>query len=368
MMRVLANLSFVLPGEVGGSEEHSVRLLRSVIEHAADEIDLGIVAHDRLFDAHPALVPCSAARIPGPVHRRAYRVAAESVLLPRQTSAAALTHHFGGRLPARHTRPAVVTVHDIQPLDLAQNFSAAKRAFLARSLPRTTEKCDLILTPTQWVADRISERLGVHPERLRVVGPALGRRPVPSERDAYDFGDRPVVLFPSVTHPHKNHATLIDAMVQVRRAVPDVVLVLTGGAGLAADDVAARIAEADPDGSFIRHLGRIEERELMGLLADADLVAFPSRYEGFGLPVLEAMHGGTPVVAADSTCLPEVVGEAGVLVDVDDVEAWASTIVDLLGRPERRAEMAAAGAVRAERWAPPVAAATLVEAWRDAAR
>ena len=71
MMRVLANLSFVLPGEVGGSEEHSVRLLRSVIEHAADEIDLGIVAHDRLFDAHPALVPCSAARIPGPVHRRA---------------------------------------------------------------------------------------------------------------------------------------------------------------------------------------------------------------------------------------------------------------------------------------------------------
>ena len=201
MMRVLANLSFVLPGEVGGSEEHSVRLLRSVIEHAADEIDLGIVAHDRLFDAHPALVPCSAARIPGPVHRRAYRVAAESVLLPRHTSAAALTHHFGGRLPARHTRPAVVTVHDIQPLDLAQNFSAAKRAFLARSLPRTTEKCDLILTPTQWVADRISERLGVHPERLRVVGPALGRRPVPSERDAYDFGDRPVVLFPSVTHP-----------------------------------------------------------------------------------------------------------------------------------------------------------------------
>jgi len=106
----------------------------------------------------------------------------------------------------------------------------------------------------------------------------------------------------------------------------------------------------------------------MGLLADADLVAFPSRYEGFGLPVLEAMHGGTPVVAADSTCLPEVVGDAGLLVDVDDVEAWASTIVDLLGRPEQRAEMAAAGAVRAERWAAPIAAATLVEAWRDAAR
>ena len=144
-------------------------------------------------------------------------------------------------------------------------------------------------------------------------------------------------------------------------------LVLTGGAGLATDDVAARIAEADPDGSFIRHLGRIEERELMGLLADADLVAFPSRYEGFGLPVLEAMHGGTPVVAADSTCLPEVVGDAGLLVDVDDVEAWASTIVDLLGRPSsgrdgsgRRSPSRTVGCTHA--------AATLVEAWRDAAR
>lgn len=367
-MRVLANLSFVLPGEVGGSEEFSVRLLRAARDHLADEVELGIVAHDRLFDAHPNLRPQAAARIPGPVHRRAYRVAAESVLLPRHTTGADVTHHFGGRLPSRHTRPAVVTIHDIQPLDLTENFSAVKSAFLARSLPRTAERADLILTPTQWVADRIAERLDVHPERLRVVGPALGRRPVPSERDTLAAGDRPVVLFPSVTHPHKNHATLIDAMARVHRVVPEALLVLTGGVGSAADDVAAHIARVDPEGSFIRHLGRIEERELMALLADADLVAFPSRYEGFGLPVLEAMHGGTPVVAADSTCLPEVLGDAGALVPVDDVEAWSHTIIDLLGRPERRAEMAAAGAVRAEAWAPRRAAATLLDAWRDAAR
>ena len=269
-----------------------------------------------------------------------------------ESNASRRQRHFGGRLPARHTRPAVVTVHDIQPLDLAQNFSAAKRAFLARSLPRTTEKCDLILTPTQWVADRISERLGVHPERLRVVGPALGRRPVPSERDAYDFGDRPVVLFPSVTHPHKNHATLIDAMVQVRRAISDVVLVLTGGAGLATDDVAARIAEADPDGSFIRHLGRIEERELMGLLADADLVAFPSRYEGFGLPVAEAMALGTPVLTANRGALAETAGGAAVLVDPESVAAIAQAIVRLDREPDLRARLIARGLRRAEAFTP----------------
>ncbi|MEM8706360.1 MAG: glycosyltransferase family 1 protein [Actinomycetota bacterium] len=367
-MRVLANLSFVLPGEVGGSEEFSVRLLRAVLDHAADDVDLGIVAHDRLFDAHPALAGRASGRIPGPVHRRSYRVAAESVLLPRHTADADVTHHLGGRLPTRHTSPAVVTIHDIQPLDLAHNFSPVKQAFLSRSLPRTAARADLILTPTQWVADRVTDRLGVDAERLRVVGPALGRRPVPSERDTLSVGDRPVVLFPSVTHVHKNHETLIEAMARVHRVLPDVLLVLTGGAGLAADDVHAQIARVDPDGAFIRHLGRIEERELLGLLADADLVAFPSRYEGFGLPVLEAMHGGTPVLAADATCLPEVVGDAGVLLPVDDVEAWADAIVSLLGKPERRAEMAAAGAVRAEQWSAARAAATLVDAWRDALR
>lgn len=364
-MRVAVNLSFLLPGVVGGSEEYSVRLLRAVLEHHPD-VELQVIAHDAFFDGHPTL-DVDGSRIGGPVGFRPYRVLAESVVVPRLTRSVDLTHHFGGRLPTRATAPAVVTIHDIQPLDLPENFTAAKHAFLRRSLPATARRADLICTPTRWVADRVVERLGVPEDRVRVIGPAVGRRPVPSERDAIRsiVGDRPVVLFPAITHPHKNHSLLIQAMKRVHRDRPDALLVLTGGAGLAADEVAAEIARVDADGAFIRHLGRVEESLLMGLLADADVVAYPSTYEGFGLPVLEAMQAGTPVLAADAACLPEVVGDAGLLLPPDDAERWAIEIITLLDDADQRARLAAAGAVRATEWAGADASARLVGAWRD---
>jgi alpha-1,3-rhamnosyl/mannosyltransferase len=364
-MRVAVNLSFLLPGVVGGSEEYSVRLLRAVLDHH-DEIELDVVAHDALFTSHPALAE-RGARIGGPVTVRPYRVLAESVMVPRLTRSADLTHHFGGRLPARATSPAVVTIHDIQPLDLPHHFSSTKAAFLRRALPRTARRADLICTPTRWVADRVIDRLGVAEDRVRVIGPAVGRRPIASERDtiASLVGDRPVILFPAITHPHKNHRLLIEAMARVHRDRPDALLVLTGGAGLAAEAVAADIARVDPHGAFIRHLGRIPETLLMGLLADADLVAYPSTYEGFGLPVLEAMQAGTPVLAADAACLPEVVGDAGILLPTGDTERWAVEIITLLDDADHRARLAAAGAVRATEWAGPDASGRLVDAWRD---
>ncbi|MEM9201885.1 MAG: glycosyltransferase family 1 protein [Actinomycetota bacterium] len=366
-MRVAANLSFLLPGVVGGSEEYSVRLLRAVLEHH-DDVALDVVAHDTFFEAHPALEH-RAARVAGPVRFRPYRVVAESVVVPRHTRSADVTHHFGGRIPSRATSPAVVTIHDIQPLDLPQNFSSAKQFFLRRSLPDTARRADLVCTPTQWVADRVVDRLGISEDRVRVIGPALGRRPVPSERDtlASLVGERPLILFPSVTHPHKNHQVLIDAMARVHQHCPDALLVFTGGAGAASADVAAAIARVDPASAFIRHLGRVDEQILMGLLADADLVVYPSRYEGFGLPVLEAMHAGTPVIAADAACLPEVAGDAGILLPVDDTERWATEILALLDDPDARAKLAAAGSVRAEMWAAADASARLVEAWREVA-
>ncbi len=369
MTAVVANLSFIVPGAVGGSEEYSVRLLEAVAEKGADDLEVRVAGHRSLFLNHPSIAdPQSRYSFRGPIHRRPYRVAVESTWLNRVTREAALVHHFGGRLPARGRRPAVVTIHDIQPLDLPENFSGVKQRYLRWVLPRTAAAAALICTPSQWVADRVVERLGVPHDRVRVVSSTAGSNRTPGDPSPLvsELGARPLILYPAVTHPHKNHSVLISAMPGVLRRHPEALLVLTGGRGGAHEQVVESIRSSGLEGSSIRHLGRIDHATLVELTGRADVVAFPSQYEGFGLPVLEAMQRGTPVVAGNATALPEVVGDAGVLVDPEDPERWAAEIADLLGDDRRRTELAVAGAARAAEYEPDGAAASLLAAWRDA--
>ncbi len=368
-MRVVANLSFIVPGSVGGSEEYSVRLLGSVAGRNPDDLSVEIAGPRSLFVAHPELHSASSHGFAGPVRRRAYRLAVESTWLARVSRGAALTHHFGGRIPARRTGPSVVTIHDIQPLDLPAHFSPVKQQYLQWALPRTVQHAAMICTPSQWVADRVVDRLGADPERVRVVSSTWDPRHSsgPADDVATGFVGRPMVLYPAVTHPHKNHVVLLEAMKRVVQRHPDAVLVLTGGTGRAHEEVMAHIDRNDVSDGSVCHLGRVAAGTLSELVARADVVAFPSVYEGFGLPVLEAMHRGTPVVAADATALPEVLGGAGQLVASDDVEEWAEALGSLLDDDPRRAEMSVAGIARSDAYSPTVAADALVAAWRDAA-
>jgi glycosyltransferase involved in cell wall biosynthesis len=145
------------------------------------------------------------------------------------------------------------------------------------------------------------------------------------------------------------------------------VLVLTGGEGSAEPGLAAEIDRLGVR-ARVRRTGRVPLADVMGLVEVAEVVAVPSTYEGFGVPVAEAMTRGTPVVAARSTALPEVVGDAGLLVDPDDPDAWAGALAHLLGSPEERERLGAAGRARAVRWAPAAVAAALLDAYRRAAR
>jgi len=226
----------------------------------------------------------------------------------------------------------------------------------------------MVLTPSQWVADRVGEQLGVPDDRIRVVGPAVtaSTASAMSSWAGDAVANRRLLVFPAITHPHKNHRVLIGAMAEIARQCPEALLVLTGGVGAADRAVREAMAAVDPDGSHIQHWGRISSPQLRAVMSQAELLVLPSRYEGFGIPVVEAMAHGTAVVASASTCLPEVVGNAGRLVTDDDVDAWADAILDLLNDSQERARLAAAGLIRAEHWSPPVAAARLVDAWESA--
>lgn len=368
-MKVAANLAFVVPGAVGGSEEYSVRLLRALAAQQADDLDLTVIGSERLFDTHPKLGNHTQMPFRGPVHRRPYRVALESTWLAHATRDFDLVHHFGGRIPAR--RPdgrTVVTVHDIQPLDMPENFSPLKQRFLAYALPRTVRGADVVVTPSAWVRRQIIDRFNVSPERVRVVSstsdPGVISGPVHPFVAA--LGDRPLIIYPAVSHPHKNHRVLLDALPALIGSHPDVLMVFTGGRGRCSAPLDAAMRELDPNGHNVRHLGRVEAATLAELTARADVMAFPSRYEGFGLPVLEAMHRGTPVVAANTTAVPEVLGDAGVLVDPGDPGAWAAALGALIDDPTRRAELAVAGTARADAYSPARSAASLLSVWHDA--
>jgi len=191
------------------------------------------------------------------------------------------------------------------------------------------------------------EAYGTDPDRVVVVphgvDATLGRD-APSAgdlRDRYGLGDGPVVVYPAITHPHKNHRFLLELMA-THWTDPDLHLVLLGGRGFADDEVASTVARLGLGRRVIRP-GRVPDSHRDGLLSLADALVFPSEYEGFGAPAVEAMALGTPVICSDQPALAEVVGDAGLVLPLD-AEAWADALDVVRGRAD---ELRAAGHERA---------------------
>jgi glycosyltransferase involved in cell wall biosynthesis len=366
------NLLWLVPGVVGGSEDYIARLLHALARRAPDDLELVLFALRPFPAAHPELAEHFRTVVaPLDGSNKALRVAAESTWLAPQVRRAKVdvVHHAGGRVPSVSPAPSLVTIHDLQPLELPANFSTVKRRFLHRALPRSAARAAMVATPSEFVRRRVVELLRVAPERTTVVAaPVRDRSSVTLTRDtpavaAVLDGDEPFFVYPAITYPHKNHATLLRAFARLRDERPDVRLVLTGGEGSEEPAVGALVSALGIGHSVVR-TGRVPRGDLDSLLAGAAALVFPSRYEGFGLPVLEAMAAGCPVIAADATALPEVVDGVGALVDPDDVDGWTRAMATALCAP--RGANAAAEQVRAERFTPERSVDALVSAYRRA--
>lgn len=368
---VAVNLLWLVPDDVGGSEQSTVSSLLALAELAPPDLDVRLCVLEPFVDAHPDVVERFATDVlSSSGRRRVARVLGEMRWLPRHTVEADLVHHAGGTAPPRSRRPYVLTLHDLQPLEATATHSWLKRTYLALVVPRSLRRARRVVVPSEFVRTTVLSRMGIDPEKVVVIphGVARPTDPTPADelRSRFDLGGR-VVFYPAITYPHKDHRTLLEAFPRVLERHPDALLVLTGRADAAEQDVRATIDRLGI-ATRVRRLGRIAASDVAGLYGLASVVAVPSRYEGFGLPAAEAMAHGVPVVVADATALPEVVGDAGVLVAPGDVAAWSDALSDLLGDPARCARLAEAGRARvASSFSWSANARALAEVYREAA-
>jgi glycosyltransferase involved in cell wall biosynthesis len=253
--------------------------------------------------------------------------------------------------PLWGVHPIVVTIHDVSYERHPEWYPYRKDRVRRWFYRRSALSADLVITDSEFSRKEIEAAYGIDPERIRViplgvgapftpVDEPLGARPQPVERFILHVGD---------LHPRRNVGVLVDALGLLRARADDLrhtVLVLVGTDRGSAAAITAH-AKAQGISGALRFVNDSSDAQVVELMRHAAVFAYPSLYEGFGLPALEAMACGAPVIASSAAAIPEVVGDAGLLIEPHDVRGWYQALAAILESPARAAQLRAAGIARA---------------------
>jgi glycosyltransferase involved in cell wall biosynthesis len=272
--------------------------------------------------------------------------------------------------PAARAR-TVVTVHDLSYLTVPQYADPGLRQYLATAVPRSLRRAAHVVAVSEATRRDIIAHLGLPPGRVTTVYNGVDPRFRPLDpaaraatRARLGLPER-FILTVGTIEPRKNHVGLLRAFVRLAAAQPDLSLLIGGRRGWLDGPIFEEAARLGL-GERVRFLGAVPDADLPALLGAASVFAFPSWYEGFGLPPLEAMACGTPVVTSNASSLPEVVGEAGLLVDPGDDAALAAALGRALTDEALRADLARRGPDRAARFTWAATARRLLEVFQRA--
>jgi glycosyltransferase involved in cell wall biosynthesis len=332
------SLLTLVPGVVGGSETYVRELCRALAKvgeleyrvyvptiapDAGDGLETRVVGSYRAGRSTRERITAMslATARPGPIRRELGLDGLDGIHFPLSVM-----------LPPVGRPPAVTTVIDVQHEYFPDFFSRPELRYRKVVYGWTVKRSSLLITISEHAAGTLVERLGVDPERLRTIHLGIDHERLRPGDDAR----RPFLLYPANRWPHKNHERLFQAFALARAERPGLTLVLTGSGH-----------DGKPVPTGVEVLGRVAPEVLVDLYQTAAAVVFPSLYEGFGQPPLEAMACGCPVAVSRAGALPEVCGDAARYFDPLSVEDMADAIVDVLARGD---ELVPRGLARAAKF------------------
>ena len=365
-MKIAVNMLWCVPGRVGGSEEYFVRQLLGLKEIAAP-FDITVFAPRGFGDAHPQVA--QSFQVVESTHsceRREVRVFTENTWLAKETSNFDLVHHGGGTIPSRGNTKTLLTIHDAQYLTYPEYFGAIKLAYLRNRVPSALRRATAVATPSEYVRKTLIDSFDVPAEKICVVRHGLepdigqGATSEAELRNKFGLGSSQILFLPAITHPHKNHEFVLRLLGSAWKDT-SIKLVMAGGSGLGEARVNEVISELGLGDRALR-IGRVGASDRDGLIKMSVALVFPSLYEGFGAPALEAMALGTPVIASNCASLPEIIGDGGLVLPLEEA-AWANALVEVHAR---RDELVRRGYTRASQFTAAQSAQDLCRAYEYA--
>lgn len=351
------NLIFLVPGETGGMEVYARELIEALAAAAPDVRFTAFINREAAAaSGGPWKEAIEAVTVPVKARNRIEWVRGEQTLLPRLAARAGvqLVHSLASTAPAWGRFRRVVTVHDLIYARFPDAHAGIRDRGMRVLVPLAVRRSQRVIAISQSTRADLIELLGTPAQKIDVVPHGLGatRRAAPASeaavRQRLALDDRRVALSLSAKRPHKNLVRLIGALARIpaeRRPV----LVLPGYPTWHEAQLHERVAALGLERD-VRLAGWLSAEQLEGLWEVAELFVYPSLYEGFGLPVLEAMARGVPVACSNTSSLPEVAADAALLFDPLDEGAIAASIETLLAQPSERERLQAAGRLRAQQF------------------
>lgn len=338
-MRIGVGLHLLAPDN-GGVTNYALTLLRLWPLHAPEH---PMVLFS--FDHNDALL----GTLPPATRRHEIRMRTQEDALAHSQDIDVYFCPFGTLWPRPFPKPSVLTFHDMQERFFPEHFTEAEKAERFFHYDWSLRMADGVITVSQFTKAMAVSLARISASKCHVVHHVPDELPPPQRPAQFPFGDRPYLLYPANLWKHKNHARLIDAMARACAGDPDLRLVCTGSL-LDHGTQWQRWIEDSHCRDRIAHLGRLTRPEISWLYRNARALVFPSLFEGFGIPLIEAMQVGCPITCARNTSQPEVAGDAALYFDAESETSIASAIERISRDEVLRERLKKAGADRIRRY------------------